>query len=38
MNQGDNEVEIVYFQPSPVYVDPLANTVLLDLIRLRRVE
>lgn len=38
LRKGENELSLVYFQPSPVYIDPLANTILLDQIRIRRVE
>lgn len=35
---GTNRLELVYFQPSPVYIDPLANTLLFDAVRIRRLE
>ena len=35
---GSNRLELVYFQPSPVYIDPLANTLLFDAVRIRRLE
>lgn len=34
MQSGRNELELRYFQPSPVYADPLSNTVLIDMIRI----
>ncbi len=38
LQEGVNTLELVYFQPSPVYVDPQANTLLFDAVRLRRIE
>ncbi|MCM1071875.1 MAG: hypothetical protein NC210_07600 [[Clostridium] fimetarium] len=35
---GTNRLELLYFQPSPVYIDPLANTLLFDAVRIRRLE
>lgn len=37
LDKGQNKLELVYFQPSPVYIDPLANALLFDLVRIRRV-
>jgi hypothetical protein len=34
MQQGENRIEILYFQPSPIYADPNANVILVDAIRL----
>lgn len=38
LQEGTNTLELAYFQPSPVYIDPLANTLLFDAIRLRRLD
>lgn len=38
LQKGVSQLSLAYFQPSPVYVDPFANTVLLDRIRVRRVD
>ncbi len=38
MEKGENRLTLAYFQPSPVYVDPLANTILIDRIRIRRTD
>lgn len=34
LREGRNELELRYYQPSPVYADPLSNTVLFDIIRI----
>lgn len=33
LEKGVNHLELRYFQPSPVYVDPTANDILFDMIR-----
>ncbi len=38
LSKGTNKLELAYFQPSPVYIDPLANTLLFDIVRIRRLE
>lgn len=34
LNEGPNTLELRYFQPSPVFVDPGSNTVLADIVRI----
>lgn len=34
LNEGPNDLELRYFQPSPVFVDPQSNTVVADIIRI----
>lgn len=34
LKQGENRLELRYYQPSPVYTDPNSNTILFDMIRI----
>jgi hypothetical protein len=34
LSRGENHLEVLYFQPSPVYTDPNANVILIDALRL----
>ena len=34
LRKGVNTLELRLYQPSPVYIDPAANTILADFIRI----
>ena len=34
LNEGENQIELRYFQTSPVYLDPTANSFVADYVRL----
>ena len=36
LNKGENRLELRFYQPSPVYVDPTANSILADFVRVIR--
>ncbi len=36
LDSGRNELEIRLYQPSPVYIDPTANAILADFVRIIR--
>ncbi len=38
LDKGLNKIELRYYQPSPVYIDPNANILLFDAIRLTDVD
>lgn len=38
LHEGHNDLELRYYQPSPVYVDPQSNTVLTDIIRIISID
>lgn len=38
LTPGRHKLRLLFYQPSPVYVDPLSNMVLADFVRLLRVE
>jgi hypothetical protein len=34
LDKGENHLELRYFQPSPIFADPITNVILIDTIRL----
>lgn len=36
--KGSHRIAVNFYQPSPVYIDPLTNTLLVDIIRITRID